>query len=81
MKYTFKCPQCQQSNEIEMTISEYAEYEPVCEECKVMMERIYEMPQVKGGEDGDIASSPDDSSASDCGSCGSACSSCAGCGI
>ena len=74
MKYTFKCPQCQQTEEEELSISEYAEYEAVCDECKVKMERVYEMPQVSGGEG-------ESDSETDYSSCVGSCSSCAGCGI
>jgi hypothetical protein len=74
MKYTFKCPQCQQTEEEELTIAEYAEFKAVCERCKVKMERVYEMPQVGGGD----SESTEESSTS---SCAGSCTSCAGCGI
>lgn len=54
-------------------MKEYADFEEVCERCKVKMERVYEAPVVKGGKDAE----GDDSASG----CAGSCDSCASCGF
>ena len=76
MKYSFKCPQCQEKQEFDLSIDEYTKFKALCKRCKVKMERIYEMPG--------LSCECSESDLVDCGSadgsCGGSCSSCDGCG-
>ena len=42
--YTFKCMSCGNTGDVYMSMSEYKEVE--CGECKIVMRRIYQVPQV-----------------------------------
>lgn len=87
MKYVFQCPQCDKTSEVDLSIQEYADYELVCERCKVHMRRVYEMPQVAGKGSQSIKTSPStdpsgtEGSVDPFGGCGGSCSSCMGCGF
>ena len=76
MKYTYRCPQCQSTKTVEMSVTEHDAYDAICKNCKVKQERIYEMPRVKGSAAGDVTGQNNDTGSG----CSGACGSCTACG-
>lgn len=76
MKYKFYCRKCDKITQEEMTISEYEQYEAMCEVCKDPLERVFEPPKISA-----VGGSGDESDGDGAGSaCGvGSCASCPGC--
>jgi putative FmdB family regulatory protein len=82
MRYRFKCEKCDEVKEIDMSISEYEEFESKCKECGSKLMRIYESPAVSGAHSGgDSNSADDDKESGGFSACAGSCASCAGCSV
>lgn len=86
MKYSYQCNKCQKDYEFEMSVKEYEKFTAQCVECGSDLDRIYEVPQMKGvGSDESTMGGGDQDNSSedfDTGghSCSGTCSACPGCG-
>ena len=52
MIYEYKCPECGEKKEIEMSLDDYAKDDVFCSECFTPMERIYSASILPGALNG-----------------------------